>query len=143
MGRPGLAMGSLIAVQAWRLTPLTAVVVMAGLAAIPASVHEAARVDGAGPWRRTFSVTLPLTAPVTVVAALFCAVFSFTDMAVVRILTNGGPSHTTELLANWAFTKGVDGGDIGQGTAIALFLLPVLLAAALMILRAVRRMEVR
>jgi len=81
--------------------------------------------------------------PVTAVAALFCAVFSVTDMAVVKILTNGGPTHATEVLASWAFAEGIDGGELGQGTAVAVFLLPVLLAAALLILRAVRRVAPR
>ena len=143
LGRPGLAAGCVVAVQAWRLTPLTAVIIMSGLAAIPGSVHEAARMDGAGPLRRAFWVTVPLTMPVTAVAALFCAVFSVTDMAVVKILTNGGPTHATEVLASWAFAEGIDGGELGQGTAVAVFLLPVLLAAALLILHAVRRVAPR
>jgi len=143
LGRPTLAAACIVAMQAWRLTPLTAVIIMTGLAAIPASVREAARMDGAGPLRRTLSITVPLTLPVTAVAALFCAVFSATDMAVVRILTNGGPTHATEVVASWAFAKGIDGGNLSEGTAAALFLTPVLLAAALAILRAARRVELR
>ncbi len=143
LGRPGMAVVSVVAVQAWRLTPLTAVIIMAGLVAIPPSLLEAARIDGASGWRRTRYMTLPLTAPIIAVAALFCAVFTFSDMAVVRILTNGGPTHATEVLATWAFRKGIDGGDVGQGAAVALFLLPVLLAATLAILGLVRRMAAR
>lgn len=143
LGKPGLAMASVIAVHVWRLTPLAAVIVMAGLVAIPRDLDEAARVDGAGFWRRMFEVTVPLTLPVIAVAALFGAVLTFTDMAVVYVLTRGGPTHSTDVLASWAFTKGIGGGDIGQGAAIALFLFPLLLAAAIAILRAVRRMEVR
>jgi multiple sugar transport system permease protein len=143
LGHPTLAAGCVVAVQAWRLTPLTAVIIMTGLAGIPASVQEAAQMDGAGRWQRAFSITVPLTLPVTAVAALFCAVFSATDMAVVKILTNGGPSDATEVVSTWAFAKGIDGGDLSQGTAIALFLAPVLLAAALALLRAARRVELR
>lgn len=142
LGEPGLAMGSVIAVHVWRLTPLAAVIMMAGLVAIPRDIEEAARVDGAGYWRRMFEVTVPLVLPVAAVAALFGAVLTFTDMAVVAVLTRGGPTHATEVLASWAFTKGIGGGDIGQGAAIALFLFPLLLAAAIAILRSVRRLEV-
>jgi len=142
LGEPGLAMGSVIAVHVWRLTPLAAVIMMAGLVAIPRDIEEAARVDGAGYWRRMFEVTVPLVLPVAAVAALFGAILTFTDMAVVAVLTRGGPTHATEVLASWAFTKGIGGGDIGQGAAIALFLFPLLLAAAIAILRAVRRLEV-
>jgi len=143
LGEPGLAMGSVIAVHVWRLTPLAAVIMMAGLVAIPRDLEEAARVDGAGYWRRMFEVTIPLTLPVIAVSALFGAIFTFTDMAVVDVLTNGGPNNATQVLTSWAFFRGIDGGDVGQGAAVALFLFPLLLAAAIAILRAVRKLEVR
>jgi multiple sugar transport system permease protein len=63
-------------------------------------------------------------------------------MTVVYVLTRGGPTNSTQVLASWAFFRGIEGGDIGQGAAVALFLFPLLLAAAVLILRAVRRMEV-
>jgi ABC-type sugar transport system permease subunit len=141
LGQPRLAMASVIAVQVWRITPLAAVITMAGLVAIPRDLDEAARVDGAGFWRRMFEVTVPLSLPVLSIAALFGAVFIFTDMAVVDVLTDGGPNNATQVLTSWAFFRGINGGDVGQGAAIALFLFPVLLAAAVAILRAVRRMD--
>ncbi|HEX6686958.1 MAG TPA: sugar ABC transporter permease [Candidatus Limnocylindrales bacterium] len=143
LGEPGLAMASVIAVHVWRLTPLAAVIMMAGLVAIPRDMQEAAVVDGAGYWRRMFEVTIPLTLPVIAVSALFGAIFTFTDMAVVDVLTNGGPNNATQVLTSWAFFRGIDGGDVGQGAAVALFLFPLLLAAAIAILRAVRKLEVR
>jgi multiple sugar transport system permease protein len=142
LGRPGLAMSSVIAVHVWRLVPLAAVIMMAGLVAIPRDIEEAARVDGAGYWRRMFEVTIPLVLPVVAVAALFGAIFTFTDMAVVRVLTRGGPNDSTQVLASWAFYRGIEGGDVAQGAAVALFLFPLLLAAAIAILRSVRRIEV-
>jgi multiple sugar transport system permease protein len=142
LGRPGLAMASVIAVHVWRLVPLAAVIMMAGLLSVPKDVQEQAAVDGAGYWRRMFEVTIPLTAPIIAIAALFGAIFTFTDMAVVYVLTRGGPTNETQVLASWAFYRGIEGSDIGQGAAIALFLFPLLLAAAIAILRAVRRMEV-
>ena len=131
LGRPNLAMISVIAVHVWRITPLAAVIVMAGMMAIPRDIEEAALVDGAGFWRRTFEVSVPLTLPVMAIAALFGAIFTFTDMTVVYVLTR------------WAFFRGIFGGDVAQGAAIALFLFPLLLAAAIAILLAVRRMDVR
>jgi multiple sugar transport system permease protein len=109
---------------------------------VPKDVQEQALVDGAGFWRRMFEITIPLTAPVIAISALFGAIFTFTDMAVVYVLTRGGPTNETQVLASWAFFRGIEGSDIGQGAAIALFLFPLLLAAAIAILRAVRRMEV-
>jgi multiple sugar transport system permease protein len=141
LGRPHLAMASVIAVHVWRLVPLAAVIMMVGLLSIPKDLDEAARIDGAGYWRRMIEVTIPLTFPLIAVAALFGAIFTFTDMAVVYILTRGGPTNSTQVLASWSFLRGIGGGDVGQGAVIALFLFPLLLAAAVLILRAVRRME--
>ncbi len=142
LGRPYLAMASVIAVHVWRLVPLAAVIMMAGLVAIPRDVEEAAAVDGAGFWRRMFEITIPLMLPIIAVAALFGAILTFTDMAVVYVLTRGGPTNSTQVLASWAFFRGIEGGDVAQGAAIALFLFPLLLAGAIAILRAVRRLEV-
>ena len=111
LGRPHLAMASVIAVHVWRLTPLSAVIIMAGLVAIPSDIHEAARMDGAGYWRRMLEVTIPLTMPVVAVAALFGAILTFTDMTVVYVLTRGGPTNSTQVLASWAFIRGIEGGD--------------------------------
>ena len=141
LGQPNLAMASVIAVHVWRLVPLSAVIMMVGLLSIPREIEEAARIDGAGFWRRMVEITIPLTFPLIAVAALFGAVFTFTDMAVVYILTRGGPTNSTQVLASWSYLRGIGGGDIGQGAVIALFLFPLLLAAAVLILRAVRRVE--
>ncbi len=141
LGQPRLAMASVIAVHVWRLVPLAAVIMMVGLMSIPKDIEEAARIDGAGFWRRMFEVTIPLTFPLIAVAALFGAIFTFTDMAVVYILTRGGPTNSTQVLASWSYLRGIGGGDVGQGAVIALFLFPLLLVAAVLILRAVRRME--
>lgn len=141
LGRPGLAMSSVIAVHTWRIVPLAAVIMMAGLIAIPTEIKDAAEVDGAGFWRKLFQVTIPLMAPIIAVAVLFGFVLTVTDMSVVYVLTRGGPTHSTQVLATWAFFKGIEGGALAQGAAIALFLFPVLVAVAALILRMARRWE--
>jgi multiple sugar transport system permease protein len=75
------------------------------------------------------------------VATLFGAVLTFTDMTTVYILTRGGPENATQVLPSYAFLKGIGSGDLAQGAAIAVFLFPLLLAAAVAILRSVKRME--
>jgi multiple sugar transport system permease protein len=142
LGRPLLAMGSVIAVHVWRIVPVATVIVMAGMMAIPSDITDAVEVDGAGFWRKLWEVTLPLTLPITAVAVLFGAILTFADMTVVYILTRGGPTQSTQVLSSWAFFKGIEGGDLAQGAAVALFLFPLLLAAAIAILRAVRHREV-
>jgi multiple sugar transport system permease protein len=141
LGKDNLAMASVIAVQTWRIVPLAAVIIMAGLVAIPDDINDAAAIDGAGFWRKLWEITIPLTLPVIGVATLFGAILTFTDMTVVYILTRGGPTNATQVLPSYAYFKGIEGGDLAQGAAIALFLFPLLLVAAIAILRSVRKME--
>jgi multiple sugar transport system permease protein len=142
LGSEHLAMGSVIALQTWRILPLATVIIMAGLSSIPQDIRDATEVDGAGFWRRTFHIDLPLLAPVILVALLFGIVFTLTDMAVVFILTGGAPANGTQVLASWAFYKGINGGNLAVGAADAIFMFPVLLALAAIVLRFARRAEV-
>lgn len=142
LGRPGLAMASVILVHIWRLLPLATVIQLAGLSSIPRDLLEAADVDGASPWVKTVRITIPLTMPIISIAFLFGLVFTFTDMTVVYVLTRGGPVHMTQVLSTWTFFKGIEGGDLAQGAAISLFLFPVLAGIAVLMLRMARRAEV-
>ncbi len=142
LGIPHLAMGSVITVHVWRLLPLATVILLGGLSSIPADIHDAAAVDGASFWRHLFQITMPLVRPIMLVALLFGLVFAFTDMIVIFVLTRGGPYDTTQVLASLAFFTGIQGGDLAEGAAIALFLFPLLLAAAIVFLRIARRAEV-
>ena len=142
LGEPRLAMTSIVAVQVWRTLPLATVILLGGLTSIPQDIHDAAAIDGAGFFRTLFQITIPLVLPIMLVAVLFGFVFAFTDMIVVWVLTRGGPYDTTQVLASLAFFKGIDGGDLAGASAVALFLMPVLAAAAILILRLARRAEV-
>ena len=142
LGQPNLAMASIIIVQIWRIVPLATVIILAGLTSIPQDIHDAAAVDGAGFWRHLFQITFPLLMPITLVAVLFGAIFTFTDLIVVFVLTRGGPYDTTQVLASWAFFTGIQAGDLAGGAAISLFLFPVLVAVAIVFLRLARRTEV-
>jgi multiple sugar transport system permease protein len=143
LGQPGLAMFSIIVVHVWRMLPLSTVILMAGLSSIPPDVNDAVAVDGVGFWRGYFEITLPLMRPIMMVALLFGIIFTFTDMTIVHVLTRGGPINSTNVLASWAFYKGIDGGNLAEGAATAIFLLPVLLGVALVMLRIARRTEIR
>ena len=142
LGREGLAMASVIMVQVWRMLPLSAVILLAGLSSIPQDILDQAAVDGAGFWRTLFRIKLPLILPIMSIVLLFGMIFTFGDMVVVYLLTRGGPIYYTQVLPTWAFFKGIEGGALAEGAAIALFLFPVLLAVAILVLRASRRMEV-
>jgi multiple sugar transport system permease protein len=142
LGVPYLAMGSVILIQVWRILPLATVILLAGLTSIPHDIHDAAQVDGAGFFRHLFQITMPLIHPIMLVAGLFGLVFAFTDMIVIFVLTRGGPYDTTQVLASLAFFTGIQGGDLAEGAAIAVFLFPLLVAVAIAFLRVARRTEV-
>jgi multiple sugar transport system permease protein len=144
LAQPKLAMGSVIAVHAWRIIPFAVVIFLAGLASIPKEVDDAAAIDGATGFRKFWSVTLPLQLPIATVAVLFGIVFTATDMAVVYILTAGGPppSFSTEMVTTWAYKTGIESGSLGPGAAISLFLLPVLAVVTILMLVFARKTEV-
>jgi multiple sugar transport system permease protein len=141
-GDPTLAMIAIITVHVWRMFPFATVVVLAGMSAIPQDIREAAVIDGAGFFRRLFAVQLPLLLPIVTVSVLFGVVFTSTDLGVVWLLTRGGPYNSTHVLSTLAFQRGILGASLGQGAAVALFLLPVLVVVAAVMLRVARRAEV-
>jgi multiple sugar transport system permease protein len=142
LAQPKLAMGSVIVVHAWRILPFAVVIFLAGLASIPKDVDDAAAIDGATGLRKFWHVSLPLQLPIAVVAILFGIIFTATDMVVPYILTNGGPFNSTQMITTWAFTQGINSGNVGEGAAIAMFLLPVLAFVAIGMLVFARRAEV-
>lgn len=139
LGKTNLAQLAVITVHVWRTLPLATVILLAGLTAIPQDIRDAADIDGAGFWRQLWYIRLPLLLPIMAVAMLFAIIFAFTDLTIALVLTRGGPVNDTQVLASWAYFKGIQGGDLAQGAAIALFLLPVLLAIAIAMLRLARR----
>jgi len=142
LGREWLAVASVIIVHVWRLLPLSAVILMAAFTSIDQDLIDQAQVDGASFLRIHFQVKIPLVLPILYISLLFGLILTFGDMVVVYVLTRGGPVYYTQVLATWAYFKGIEGGALGEGAAIALFLFPLLLAAAILILRTARRMEV-
>jgi multiple sugar transport system permease protein len=142
LGDQTLALAAVISVHAWRIIPFAVVIFLAGLASIPSEVEDAAKVDGAVGLRKFWYVTLPLQLPIATVALLFGIVFTATDMTVVYILTQGGPFNSTQMLTSWAYFVGIRGGSLGEGAAVSLFLLPLLVIVAVLMLRFARRVEV-
>lgn len=142
LGEPTLAMASVILVHCWRLIPFSTVIILAGRTAIPKEIPEAAAIDGAGFWRTLFQVNLPMMTPILSVVVLFGTIFTFTDIAVVYILTNGGPYDSTQTLPMLAFTQGIQASDLAAGAAISVFLVPVLVLIAYFMLRVARRTEI-
>src|SRR5258708_6026971 len=125
LGEPQLAMASVILVHCWRLIPFSTVILLAGRTAMPKEIPEAAAIDGAGFWRTLFQINLPMMTPILSVAVLFGTIFTFTDMTVVYILTNGGPYDSTQTLPMLAFTQGIQASDLAAAPAIPVFSCPL------------------
>jgi multiple sugar transport system permease protein len=142
LGRPNLALWSVIIVHAWRLLPFATVIFIAGRSSIPAEVEDAAEVDGATGLKKLVYVDLPLQLPIALVALLFGIVFTAADLTVVFVLTNGGPFNSTQVLTTWAFQIGIQSGSLGEGAAISLYLFPLLAFVSIGMLYFARRAQV-
>ena len=131
LGDPWLARFSTIAANIWRGVPFVAITLLAGLQTIPQSLYEAATLDGASRWQLFRHVTLPLLTPIIAITMTFSVLFTFTDFQLIYVLTRGGPVNATHLMATLSFQRGIAGGQLGEGAAIAVAMIPFLLAAIL------------
>ncbi len=131
LGDPWNARWSVIAANVWRGIPFVAITLLAGLQTISPSLYEAAAIDGASGWQRFRHVTLPLLTPIIAVVMTFSVLFTFTDFQLIYVITRGGPLNATHLMATLSFQRAIPGGALGEGAAIAIAMVPFLLAAIL------------
>jgi ABC-type sugar transport system permease subunit len=133
---PGLVLVTLAAVTVWKIAGYAMIVFQAGLRAIPVPVLEAAALDGAGTFARLRHVTLPLLAPTTAFVATTSLVVSFQAFDVVRIMTQGGPAHASELFVYAIYEQFFMNLSVGRVSALAVVFFFVLLVLAVVQLRA-------
>lgn len=122
---------SLIVANIWRGIPFVAISLLAGLQTISPSLYEAALLDGSTSWQRFRYITFPMLLPILAIVMTFSIIFTFTDFQLVYAITRGGPVNSTHLLATLAFQRGIPGGQLGEGAAIAVSMIPFLVAATL------------
>ncbi|NLD68977.1 MAG: sugar ABC transporter permease [Limnobacter sp.] len=131
LGDPWNARLSTIAANVWRGIPFVAISLLAGLQTISPSLYEAAAIDGATPWQQFRNITLPMLTPIIAVVMTFSVLFTFTDFQLIYVLTRGGPLNATHLMATLSFQRAIPGGALGEGAALAIAMVPFLLAAIL------------
>jgi multiple sugar transport system permease protein len=131
LGDPWNARFSVLAANVWRGVPFVAITLLAGLQTISPSLYEAAAIDGATAWQRFKHITLPLLTPMIAVVMTFSVLFTFTDFQLIYVITRGGPLNATHLMATLSFQRAISGGALGEGAAIAIAMVPFLLAAIL------------
>lgn len=121
LGTPLGAFAALVTADAWKTTPFVAIILLAGLSAIPEELYLQAEIDRAGFIRRFFRVTLPLLSPVLVVALLFRTIDALRVFDLVFVLTGGGPGGSTTSLSLYGYNYFL-GGDFGYGSAVSVVL---------------------
>jgi multiple sugar transport system permease protein len=128
---PDLALYAVMAVTAWKDYPLAAVMILAGLQGIPQDLYEAARVDGATPFQEFRHITLPGLRPISAVVFLLLTLYSFKRVALIYIMTAGGPSRATETLSVLTYLEGFKFFRMGSAAAIGVAMLAVTLVFTL------------
>jgi len=139
LGDPYWARFAVILVNVWFGAPFFMIMYLAALKSVPEQLYEAAAIDGANWWQKLWYVTLPMMRGIIAVTVLFSLIVTFANFDIVRVLTAGGPIDQTHVFATWAFKVGIEGNDIPLGACVSLFMLPILGAAAVVILRDVGR----
>lgn len=132
LGDPFLAQCSVIFANIWRGIPFVAITLLAGLQTVSPSLYEAATLDGASKWQIFRHITYPLLTPIIAVVMTFSVLFTFTDFQLIWAMTRGGPVNATHLMATLSYQRGILGGNLGEGAAIATAMIPFLLATIML-----------
>jgi multiple sugar transport system permease protein len=140
---PNQAIMAIIAAEIWKTTPFAALIILAGLQAIPDDLYEAASIDGATAWQKFRYVTLPLTRPALLLALLFRTIDALRVFDLVFVMTQGGPADATNVLQFYGYKKSFAEGMVGYGSAIAVsvFLLSLMLSLAYLRILKTSRLE--
>ncbi len=143
LGEPGTAMGSIIAMSQWQSIGYTAILFVVGIQRIPKEFHEAAKVDGAGPIRRFFSVTVPMVREMTTLIIILTISGAFLVFNEVMVMTAGGPSNSSQVLGTWLYRNAFLNDDMGYASAIAtvIFVITLTIGAVQIIVSRRRRIQ--
>jgi multiple sugar transport system permease protein len=134
---PATVIPSLVLVETWQWTPLVMLIVLGGLASIPAEPYESAQIDGANIWQVFRYITLPLIAPFLFIAAMIRMIDAVKSFDIIFAITQGGPGSASETINLYLYSVAFIYYDLGYGSAIAVvfFVLIIMLAAVLLHLR--------
>ena len=135
LGKPVLALGVVIFVVSWQFVPFHALIYQGGVMQIPASMYEAAAIDGACRVRQFFSITLPQLKYTIITSSTLMVVGSLTFFDLIFVLTAGGPGDATRVLALDMYKRGFQANLMGPASAIAVILVLVGLGLALLLRR--------
>jgi multiple sugar transport system permease protein len=134
-GDPWMARAMIMAMDAWTYIPFMMIMLLAGLQAIPRDVQEAARVDGASPWRGFWEVTFPMMLPVSVTAVMIRIIFKLKLADIVITVTSGGPGGATDTVTSFIYREYRDRSNVGYGTLLAMVYLVVIVVVMTVLLK--------
>lgn len=126
LGDTHWAMAAIIIMSVWKGFGYNMVLFLAGLQGIPASIYEAAMIDGANAWQRFWSITLPLLTPMVFLAVVLTVISSFQVFDQAYVMTNGGPANATNTIVLYIFQNGFQYFRMGYASAIAWVLFAVI-----------------
>jgi ABC-type sugar transport system permease subunit len=135
LSTPSMAMTSAVLLNVWKYTPFVVICVLARLQTIPTELYDAAKVDGAGAWRRFVDITLPMLKEVLVVVIVFRTIWTFNKFEEIYLLTRGGPGTSTFNLAVYAFEEGMANLRLGVAAATGVIMIAILLAGTVIYVR--------
>jgi len=138
---PALAMPAVIATNVWRGVPFFAVMLLAGLQAIPDELYEAARVDGARVIQRFRHITLPLLRPIIIVATATRIIWTFNYADLIFVMTSGGPANATQITSTYTLVTAYTNLDFGYAATLSVVLLVIMLVFTILYLRVTRGIE--
>lgn len=141
LGHPTRAFLGLVALDVWEWTPLEFLILLAGVQSLPVEPFEAARVDGASPWRVLIDHTLPMLRPVLAIAIVLRTIDAFGTFDQVFVLTRGGPGEATKLLSIYGYDTAFKFQDTGYAAALFVTMGVLILALALAAVRIMRGMN--
>jgi raffinose/stachyose/melibiose transport system permease protein len=136
---PNIALYPVIIAATWNAVGLPMLLFLAGLQTIPEELHEAAKVEGAGPIRRFLYVTFPLLRETTLIVLAITAINALKAYDIIYAMTNGGPANKTQLLSTWMYFLTYNYNQVGLGTAIAVVLFSLTLIFAIPYIRFMTR----
>jgi multiple sugar transport system permease protein len=138
---PALAMPTVVLVAIWKNFGFYMVIFIAGLQEIPESLYEAAKIDGAGAWRRFISITLPQLSNTLAFVVVFAMIAALQAFDQIYVMTGGGPYRTTQTVVMEIYQDGFKKLDLGLATALSYVLLAATLLLSLIQFRFFGRRE--
>ena len=135
LSTPTMAMSSTIMLNVWKYTPFVVICVLARLQTVPLELYDAAKVDGAGVFRRFMDVTLPQLREVLIVVIVFRTIWTFNKFEEIYLLTKGGPGTSTFNLAVYSFEQSMASLRLGLGAATGVVMMIMLLIGSVLYLR--------